>query len=113
MVTTLPGGSVFVMRSSGRYELWAVSADGHGYTGVGRALAIGEAVHLCVWKGNELLQRKSYVLRAGDAEWVDTGIKRIDFGKPPSAVYGYAEAEATIWSNRFNGGSAWLQEATD
>jgi hypothetical protein len=111
MVTTIAPGSVFVMRERGGYTAWRVSENGSAYTGVRTPLQAGEVVHLAVWKGTRLESRKSYVLKPGDVEWVDTGIKAIDFSKPPSVIYGHAELPTTIWKNKFVGGPVWLRNA--
>jgi hypothetical protein len=113
MVTTIAPGSVFVVREHGGYRAYVVCEGGKTYTGVRRALQPGEVVHRAVWKlGSRLESRQSYVLKSGDAAWVDTGIESIDFSKPPHPMLGHTAKGPNIWKNRFTGGPPWLREAS-
>jgi hypothetical protein len=55
--------------------------------------------------------RGTYVLKPGDAEWYDTGLRATDFTRAPSILSGYPAANYNIHKNRFKGGPKWLREA--
>ena len=61
MTTTIPPGSIIEMRHNGQWELWQISADGHGYSGVQQHLLKGQRIYQCVWKGDTLESRRVYV----------------------------------------------------
>lgn len=112
MITTLPAGSVFVVRERGSYRAWCLTSDGRHYTGVNTPLKAGDTVTLAVWKRSHLEPRKSYVLKEGDAVWIDTGLKALDLSTPPDRLTGHRELATTIWKNHFVSGPKWLREAT-
>jgi hypothetical protein len=82
MMTDLPVGAVLVMTHRGEQQLWVVCEDRDGkpgaYTGAGRPLQPGETVHRVVWKGDTIVVRRTYILKSGDVEWVDTGVLSLD-----------------------------------
>jgi hypothetical protein len=76
MTSTLPDGTLFVAHQKGRNRIWKLNTlpDGRRcYGGVGRPVQVGEVVHRCVWKGEDLQSRGTYTVHPGDVSWVTTG----------------------------------------
>lgn len=88
MFTDLPDGAIIVLTRGGDQEIWKIvtgkirprfadfdlATGVQGITGVGRPLVAGDTVYRCVGGNPHLKIRRTYVLKAGDCEWVDTGL---------------------------------------
>jgi hypothetical protein len=130
MFTSLPNSTPFVCKDRGSYRIWQVcelptqkypTMGTHAYSGLhdttappteprSRKLLPGEVIYFCVWKGNTLESRKSYVLQEGDVTFIDTGETFIDWTKPATKAQGHWSSGRPIFKNVFGGKSpAWLK----
>ena len=128
MITDLPAGTLFVTRYNGGRRLWVLHAldkttmderrlkylkhDTHAMSGLPRPVQVGETIHNCVSKTvaiegirvERLESRGTYVVRAGDVEWVDTGF------------LGLADKHGNrypVFANRFTAQAPkWLQDVS-
>lgn len=120
MKTNLDVGAAVVVRAGGKFvlhEICEVAVVGRAglfqkaLTTVQHALQTGDPVWRVVWKDDDTLEaREAYVLRHGDAVWLDTGFHPFDLTKPPTVGY-QVDKTRTIHVNRFERGPMWLRKA--